>query len=78
MIWPVWSLDSKIELTGGINLFFAYWYSFMKINLEVLGVGMVKNECDQSCYQTLKLTVSEEWTDEIKRFFYMLIQIHKK
>ena len=76
LIWPIWLLDSKIELTNGINLFFAYWYSFMKINLEVLGVGMVKNECGQSCYQTLKLTVSEEWTDGIKRFFNMLIQIH--
>ena len=46
MIWPIWSLDSKIELTNGI-----------------------KNGCDQSCYWTLKLTVSEEWTDGINWFF---------
>ena len=32
----------------------------MKIDLKVLGVGMVKNECGQSCDGTLKLTVSEE------------------
>ena len=65
LIWPIWLLDSKIELTNGINLFFAYWYNFMKINLKVLGVGMVKTGCDQSCDGTLKLTVSEEWTDGI-------------
>ena len=69
LIWPIWLLDSKIELTNGINLFFAYWYNFMKINLKVLGVGMVKNGCGQSCYGTLKLTVSEEWTDGINWFF---------
>ena len=69
LIWPIWSLDSKIELTNGINLFFAYWYNFMKINLKVLGVGMVKNGCGQSCDGTLKLTVSEEWTDGINWFF---------
>ena len=65
LIWAIWSLDSKIESTNGINLFFAYWYNFMKINLKVLGVGMVKNGCGQSCDGTLKLTVSEEWTDGI-------------
>ena len=69
LIWPIWLLDSKIELTNGINLFFAYWYNFMKINLKVLGVGMVKNGCGQSCDGTLKLTVSEEWTDGINWFF---------
>ena len=42
LIWPIWLLDSKIELNNGINLFFACWYNFMKINLKVLGVGMVK------------------------------------
>ena len=41
----------------------------MKINLKVLEVGMVRNMCDQSCYVPLKLTVSEEWTDRINRFF---------
>ena len=65
LIWPVWLLDSKIELTNGINLFFAYWYNFMKTNLKVLGVGVVKYDCGQSCYGTLKLTVSEEWADGV-------------
>ena len=41
LIWPIWSLDSKIELNNKITLFFAGWYNFMKIN-EVLGVGMSK------------------------------------
>ena len=60
LTWPMWSLDSKTELTNGINLFFACWYSFMQIKMKVLGVGMVKNECGQSCDGTLKLALSEE------------------
>ena len=60
LMWPIWPLDSKVELTNGINLFFARWYLFLKIKLKVLGVGMVKNGCGQSCDGTLKLTVSEE------------------
>ena len=43
----------------------------MKINLKVLGFGMVKNGCDQSCNETLKLTVSEEWTDGINWFMHV-------
>ena len=73
LIWPIWLLESKIELANGINLFFAYWYNFMKIIVKVLGFGMVKNGFGQSCYGTLKLTVSEEWTDGINWFFCMLI-----
>ena len=34
--------------------------------MKVLGVGVVKTGCDQPCYGTLKLTVSEEWADGIK------------
>ena len=69
LIWPIWSLDSKLKLTNGINVLFACWYNFMKINLKVLGVGMVKNGCGQSYDGTLKLTVSEEWTDGINWVF---------
>ena len=54
-----------MELSNGISLIFACWCNFMKINLKVLGVGKVKTGCDQSCDGTLKLTVSEEWTDGI-------------
>ena len=68
LIWPVWSLDSKIEWTNEINLFFACWCNFMKINLKVLGVGMVKNGYGQSCDGILKLIVSEEWTDGMNWF----------
>ena len=28
-------------------------------------MGMVKNECDQSGHQTLKLTVSQKWTNQL-------------
>ena len=69
LIWPVWLLNTRTELTNGINLFFACWYNFMKINLKVLGVGIVKNRCGQACDGTLKLTVPEEWTDGINWFF---------
>ena len=41
----------------------------MKINLKVLGVGILKNGYDQSFYETLKLTVSKDWTDGINKFF---------
>ena len=37
----------------------------MKKWLEILGRGMVKNGCDQSCDKTLELNLSEEWTDGI-------------
>ena len=60
LIWPIWLLDSKIELTNGINLFCACWYNFMKINWKVLGVGMVKNGCSQSCDRILNLIISED------------------
>ena len=65
----------EIELTNGINIFFACWYNFIEIKLKVLGVCMVKNWCGQSCDGTLKLTVFEEWTDGVNWFFVM--QIHK-
>ena len=61
LIWPIWSVDSKIELTNGINLFFACWYSFMKI----VGAGMVKIGCSQPCDGTLNMTVSKEWSDGV-------------
>ena len=32
-------------------------------------VGVVKNGCGQSGYRTLKLTVSQECTDGVSRFF---------
>ena len=47
---------------------FTCWYNFMKINLKVLGVCMVRNGYGKSCDVTLKLTVSEEWTDGINWF----------
>ena len=69
LVWPIWFLDSKIGLNNGINLFLSCWYNFKKINVKVLGVGLVKNGCNQLCDGTLKVTVSEEWTDGINWFF---------
>ena len=37
--------------------------------LKILGVGVVKNGCGQSCDGTLKLTFSEEWTNGMNWFF---------
>ena len=50
-----------MELTD----FFACWHKFTKI----IGVNIVKNGCGQSCDSTLKLTVSEEWTNGVNWFF---------
>ena len=36
--------------------------------LKILGVSMVKNGGGQSCDGTLKLTLSEEWTNEMNWF----------
>ena len=38
---------------------------FYEINLKVLGVGMVKNGCNQSCDGTSKLSISGELIDGI-------------
>ena len=38
-------------------------------DVENLGVGVVKNGCGQSCDGTLKLTLSEEWTNGLNWFF---------
>ena len=47
--------------------------------IEKFWVSLVKNERDQSGNGTLKLTVSEEWTDGIyKLIFCMLIRNHQK
>ena len=37
--------------------------------IENLGVDMVKNGFGQSCDETLKFIVTEEWTDGINWFF---------
>ena len=47
--------------------------------IEKFWVSLVKNERGQSGNGTLKLTVSEEWTDGIyKLIFCMLIRNHQK
>ena len=47
--------------------FLTCWYKFKKIKcwLKVFGFGMVKKGFDQSGLGTLKLTVSQEWSDGI-------------
>ena len=43
--------------------FFAYWDQFKKIRFWsiIFWVGMVKNGCGHSSYETLKLNISQEW-----------------
>ena len=60
LIWSIWLLDSKIELSNGINLFFC---------MLVLGVDMVQNGRGQSCDGALKLAASEKWINGINGFF---------
>ena len=57
---------------------FACWYKFTSIDswLRIFGVNTVKNGCGQSGDGTLKLTLSEEWTDG-RNYFCMLVQICK-
>ena len=43
----------------------------IKLRLKFFGVGMVKNRFGQSGDGTLKLTVSEEWTDTITDFLHV-------
>ena len=37
---------------------------------KIFDVGMVKNECGQPVDETLKLIVSQKWTDEITDFLH--------
>ena len=73
--YGLWSVKLTVcqEWTDGINWFFACWYKFMQIEmqLEIFWVGMVKNGCGQPGNGSLKLTVSEEWTDEITDFLHV-------
>ena len=41
----------------------------LKVGQKFFGVSMVKNGCGQSGHKTLKLTVSQKWTDGIKWVF---------
>ena len=40
-------------------------------------MGMVKNGCGQSCHSTLKLFVSQKWTDGINWFLACLYKFSK-
>ena len=44
--------------------------------VHIFGVDMSKHECGQSGDGTLKLTVSEEWTEEIN-FLYVNVNSQK-
>ena len=74
-MWPVWSLDSKIDCISRMNRwnnwYFACWYRFTKTKSwsKNFWVGMVKNGCEQSGHRILKLNVSQKWTDRINWFF---------
>ena len=63
-----WTL--KDYCISRINWFFGCWYKIMQIKrmLKILGVVVVKNGCGQSYDGTLKLTLSEEWTNGINWF----------
>ena len=52
-------------------LILACWHKFTQLKrwLKILGLSFVKNGCGQSGDGTLKLTLSEKWTDGINWFF---------
>ena len=78
-VWSIWSLDSKVDCVSRKNWldwFFACCYNSQQIRrwLKFLGVSMVKNGCCQSGDGTLKLTVSEEWTDGIYKLSFCMVR----
>ena len=63
----IFKLTISPEQSNDTASFFACWYKFMNIKnwLKILWLGMFKNGCGQSGLWTLKLILSEEWTDGI-------------
>ena len=45
--------------------------------MQIFGVGLVKNGCGQSGGKTLKLIVSEEWTDRVTDFLHVDTYLQK-
>ena len=45
--------------------------------IENFRLGMVKNGCGQSGKGTIKLTISEEWTDEMADFLHVDTDLQK-
>ena len=43
----------------------------IKMWLKIFAVGMVENGCGQSGDGTVKLTISQEWTDGITDFLHV-------
>ena len=72
--YSLWTLKLTVsqEWMDGINWFFAYWYKFMQIEiqLKIFEFVAIKNGCGHPGDGTLKLIVSEEWTDGITDFLY--------
>ena len=68
----LWTLKLTVsqEWADRINWFFACWYKFMKVKMQLKIFG-----CDQSGDGTIKLTVSEEWTDGITDFLHVYTKI---
>ena len=48
-----------------------------KVDQKMFGRAWSKNECGESGQETLDLTVSQEWIDEINWFFCMLVQVQE-
>ena len=65
-IWPVEWWDSKIDSIWRMNKWNNLIFGML---MQIYWMGMVKNGCGQSGHGTLKLTVSQNWTDEITWFF---------
>ena len=67
----IYKITKSPEQINKIAWFSACWDQFKKIKFwsMIFLVGMVKNGCGQSGYETLKLNVSQEWTVGINWFF---------
>ena len=74
-LWNWLYQNEQMKLTD----FFACWHKFTQIKkwLKIFGVSMVKNRNGQFVDDTLKLTVSEEWTDGRNWFFACWYKLRK-
>ena len=64
-------VNYKPPVLGTLGVGTYGWHKFTQIKkwLKIFRVSMVKNGCGQHGDATLKLTVSQKWTDGIKWFF---------
>ena len=80
--WQDFNINCFSRIYWWNSLICACWYKFTKYKswFKIVWLDMVKYWCVQSGLRTLKVTVSQEWTDGINWFFiscYTFMQIKR-